>query len=64
MTYLHASQKNLPSPKLPPDPGEPQYPNDLIAAEYHELALSSAIHQALIEGNFFHIEGESIYDYL
>jgi hypothetical protein len=41
-----------------------EYPNNLTAAEYHELAVGSAIHPALIERNFFHIEGESVYDYL
>ena len=40
------------------------YPNNLTAAQYHELYVGSAIHPALISGNFFHIEGESIYDYL
>lgn len=41
-----------------------EYPNNLMAAEYHELLAGSAIHPALIESSFFHIEGESIYDYL
>ncbi|MBN3924204.1 plasmid replication protein, CyRepA1 family [Nostoc sp. NMS4] len=41
-----------------------EYPNNLKAAEYHELYVGSAIHPALIESCFFHIEGESIYDYL
>ncbi|WGV29092.1 plasmid replication protein, CyRepA1 family [Halotia branconii] len=41
-----------------------EYPNNLTAAEYHELAVGSAIDPALIERNFFHIEGESVYDYL
>ncbi|MBW4678477.1 MAG: DUF3854 domain-containing protein [Desmonostoc geniculatum HA4340-LM1] len=41
-----------------------EYPNNLTAAEYHELAVSSAIHPSLIERNFSHIEGESVYDYL
>ncbi|MBD2472606.1 plasmid replication protein, CyRepA1 family [Nostoc sp. FACHB-145] len=41
-----------------------EYPNNLTAAEYHELAVGSAIHPALIESNFFHIEGETVYDYL
>jgi len=41
-----------------------QYPNNLTDHEYHELAVGSAIHPALIEGNFFHIEGETIYDYI
>ncbi|WP_411268034.1 plasmid replication protein, CyRepA1 family [Nostoc sp. PA-18-2419] len=40
------------------------YPNNLTAASYHELAVGSAIHPALIERNFFHVEGESVYDYL
>lgn len=40
------------------------YPNNLIAASYHELAVGSAIHPALIERNFFHIEGDAVYDYL
>ena len=41
-----------------------EYPNNLTAAEYHELTVGSAIHPALVESSFFHIEGESIYDYL
>ncbi|MBD2303491.1 DUF3854 domain-containing protein [Nostoc sp. FACHB-87] len=41
-----------------------EYPNNLTAAEYHELTVGSAIHPALIERNFFHIEGETVYDYL
>ncbi|WP_193199644.1 plasmid replication protein, CyRepA1 family [Nostoc sp. MG11] len=41
-----------------------EYPNNLTDAEYHELAVGSAIHPALIERNFFHIEGESVYDFL
>ncbi|MFN6568189.1 plasmid replication protein, CyRepA1 family [Dendronalium sp. ChiSLP03b] len=41
-----------------------EYPNNLTAAEYHELAVSSAIHPELIERNFRHIEGETVYDYL
>ena len=41
-----------------------EYPNNLKAAEYHELYVGSAIHPALIKRNFFHIEGETIYDYL
>ncbi|MBE9035208.1 plasmid replication protein, CyRepA1 family [aff. Roholtiella sp. LEGE 12411] len=41
-----------------------EYPNNLSATEYHELAVGSAIHPALIERNFFHIEGESVYDLL
>ncbi|PHJ56174.1 hypothetical protein VF14_18615 [Nostoc linckia z18] len=40
------------------------YPNNLTAASYHELAVGSAIHPALIERNFFHIEGDAVYDYL
>nr|WP_230967400.1 plasmid replication protein, CyRepA1 family [Nostoc commune] len=35
-----------------------------MAAEYHELLTGSAIHPALIKRNFFHIEGETIYNYL
>ncbi|MEA5567618.1 plasmid replication protein, CyRepA1 family [Anabaena sp. UHCC 0399] len=42
----------------------PEYPNNLTAAEYHELAVGSAIHPSLIERNFLHIEGESVYEYL
>jgi hypothetical protein len=41
-----------------------EYPNNLTAAQYHELLAGSAIHPALIKHNFFHIEGESVYDYL
>jgi hypothetical protein len=40
------------------------YPNNLTDHEYHELTVGSAIHPALIESNYFHIEGETIYDYL
>lgn len=40
------------------------YPNNLLAAQYHELTVGSAIHPALVESSFFHIEGETIYDYL
>ncbi|BAY41254.1 hypothetical protein NIES2111_56500 (plasmid) [Nostoc sp. NIES-2111] len=41
-----------------------EYPNNLTAAEYHELAVDSAIHPSLIERNFSHIEGETVYEYL
>jgi ElaB/YqjD/DUF883 family membrane-anchored ribosome-binding protein len=41
-----------------------EYPNNLTAAEYHELAVSSAIHPEIIARNFRHIEGDAIYDYL
>ncbi|MBW4448140.1 MAG: DUF3854 domain-containing protein [Spirirestis rafaelensis WJT71-NPBG6] len=41
-----------------------QYPNNLTVAEYHELAVGSAIHHALIERNFIHIEGVLVYSYL
>lgn len=41
-----------------------EYPNNLTAAEYHELLAGSAIHPALIERNFFHVEGELVYDFL
>ncbi|MGF1937610.1 MAG: plasmid replication protein, CyRepA1 family [Nostoc sp. ChiQUE02] len=41
-----------------------EYPNNLTAAEYHELLAGSAIHPALIKRNFFHVEGESVYDFL
>ncbi|MGJ5629060.1 plasmid replication protein, CyRepA1 family [Nostoc sp. CALU 1950] len=41
-----------------------EHPNNLTAAEYHELTVGSAIHPALIERNFFHVEGESVYDFL
>ncbi|WP_375466988.1 plasmid replication protein, CyRepA1 family [uncultured Nostoc sp.] len=41
-----------------------EYPNNLTAAEYHELLAGSAIHPALIKCNFFHVEGESVYDFL
>ncbi|MBD2255714.1 hypothetical protein, partial [Nostoc parmelioides] len=43
---------------------EIEYPNNLTAAEYHELAVGSAIHPSLIERNFSHIEGETVYEYL
>ncbi|WP_341531746.1 plasmid replication protein, CyRepA1 family (plasmid) [Nostoc sp. UHCC 0302] len=41
-----------------------EYPNNLTATVYHELTVGSAIHPALVERNFFHIEGESVYDFL
>jgi hypothetical protein len=41
-----------------------EYPNNLTAAQYHELLAGSAIHPALIKRNFFHVEGESVYDFL
>ncbi|WP_341531447.1 plasmid replication protein, CyRepA1 family (plasmid) [Nostoc sp. UHCC 0302] len=41
-----------------------EYPNNLTATVYHELTVGSAIHPALLERNFFHIEGEAVYDYL
>jgi len=41
-----------------------QYPNDLTVAEYHELRVGSAIHHALIERNFVHIESAIVYSYL
>ncbi|MCC5640161.1 DUF3854 domain-containing protein [Nostoc sp. CHAB 5844] len=36
----------------------------VTAAEYHELAVGSAIHPKIIARNFRHIEGETVYDYL
>ncbi|BAZ18955.1 hypothetical protein NIES4071_108400 (plasmid) [Calothrix sp. NIES-4071] len=41
-----------------------QHPNNLTGAEYHELAVQSAIHPALIALNFLHLTGEAGYDYL
>lgn len=41
-----------------------QLPNNLTAAEYHELAVSSAIHPELIERNFIHIAGDTVFNYL
>ncbi|MBD2255811.1 hypothetical protein, partial [Nostoc parmelioides] len=41
-----------------------EYPNNLTTAEYHELAVGSAIHISLIDRNFSHIEGETVYEYL
>ncbi|MBD2535512.1 DUF3854 domain-containing protein, partial [Nostoc flagelliforme FACHB-838] len=41
-----------------------EYPNNLTPCEYHELLAGSAIHPALIKRNFFHVEGESVYDFL
>jgi hypothetical protein len=41
-----------------------QHPNNLTEAEYHELAVQSAIHPALIALNFLHISGEAAYEYL
>ncbi len=40
------------------------YPNNLTAAQYHELTVGSAIHPSVIERNFFHIQGETVYSYL
>ncbi|MBW4611504.1 MAG: DUF3854 domain-containing protein [Hassallia sp. WJT32-NPBG1] len=40
------------------------YPNNLTVAEYHELTVGSAIHHALIERNFVHIESAIVYSYL
>jgi hypothetical protein len=40
------------------------YPNNLTVAEYHELAVGSAIHHALIERNFVHISSAIVYSYL
>ncbi|QEI44281.1 hypothetical protein BMF77_pb00029 (plasmid) [Dolichospermum sp. UHCC 0315A] len=39
-------------------------PNNLTEAEYHELAISSAIHPELIERNFIHIAGDTVLNYL
>ncbi|MHC5747639.1 MAG: plasmid replication protein, CyRepA1 family [Nostoc sp.] len=62
------TNSSSPSPlPLPLDPGAAsptEYPNNLTAAEYHELLAGSAIHPALIKRNFFHVEGESVYDFL
>ncbi|WP_371416783.1 DUF3854 domain-containing protein [Dolichospermum sp. UHCC 0259] len=41
-----------------------QPPNNLTEAEYHELAVSSAIHPELIERNFIHIAGDTVLNYL
>ena len=41
-----------------------QHPNDLTRSEYRELAELSAIHPALIERNFIHIDGVAVYSYL
>ncbi|MHC5939294.1 DUF3854 domain-containing protein [Nostoc sp.] len=63
---LANSSSSYPLP-LTLDPGVAspiEYPNNLTAAEHHELTVGSAIHPALIESSFFHIEGESVYDYL
>lgn len=49
-------QTNSPSPV--------QLPNNLTEAEYHELAVSSAIHPELIERNFIHIAGDTVLNYL
>ncbi|WP_242063445.1 plasmid replication protein, CyRepA1 family [Nostoc sp. FACHB-892] len=62
------TNSSSPSPlPLTLDPGAAsptEYPNNLTAAEYHELLAGSAIHPALIKPNFFHVEGESVYDFL
>ncbi len=49
-------QANSPSPV--------HLPNNLTEAEYHELAISSAIHPELIERNFIHIAGDTVLNYL
>jgi hypothetical protein len=36
----------------------------LSPAEYQELVTGSAIHPALLEGNFIHLEGDTVYSYL
>ncbi|MEA5573870.1 DUF3854 domain-containing protein, partial [Calothrix sp. UHCC 0171] len=41
-----------------------QLPNNLTEAEYHELAVLSAIHPAIIAASFLHISGEEVYSYL
>jgi hypothetical protein len=41
-----------------------QLPNNLTEAEYHELAVSSAIHPELIARNFIHIAGDTVFNYL
>jgi hypothetical protein len=67
---LNGGNKELKEPKLDCKVSVEQrehpteYPNNLTAAEYHELLAGSAIHPALIERNFFHVEGESVYDFL
>jgi Domain of unknown function (DUF3854) len=60
-----------PSPSTAPKTGgedtlELQFkrPNYLTEAEYRELAVLSAIHPEIIERNFLHIEGETVYEYL
>ncbi|WP_292875520.1 plasmid replication protein, CyRepA1 family [Nostoc sp. NMS1] len=62
------TNSSSPSPlpfALDPGAASPiEYPNNLTAAEYHELLAGSAIHPALIKRNFFHVEGESVYDFL
>ncbi|NJL79593.1 MAG: DUF3854 domain-containing protein, partial [Richelia sp. SM2_1_7] len=45
-------------------PENPQHPNNLTPNEYQELAVSSAIHPALISANFKHIAGTTAYEYL
>ena len=39
-------------------------PNNLTEAEYHELAVGSAIHPELIARNFIHIAGDTVLNYL
>ncbi|MDZ8263942.1 DUF3854 domain-containing protein [Nostoc sp. ChiQUE01b] len=62
------TNSSSPSPlpvTLDPGAASPtEYLNNLTAAEYHELLAGSAIHPALIKRNFFHVEGESVYDFL
>ncbi|WP_347239096.1 DUF3854 domain-containing protein [Sphaerospermopsis sp. FACHB-1094] len=41
-----------------------QPPNNLTEAEYHELAVSSAIHPEIIARNFIHITGDTVLNYL
>ncbi|WP_026104457.1 DUF3854 domain-containing protein [Anabaena sp. PCC 7108] len=56
-TPHHPEQQASSQPSIHP-------PNNLTAAEYHELAVNSAIHPELIERNFIHIDGTTVFDYL
>jgi hypothetical protein len=57
-----ASPQNLEQQASNQSPVHP--PNNLTEAEYHELAVSSAIHPELIERNFIHIAGDTVLNYL
>jgi Domain of unknown function (DUF3854) len=63
-----SNNSESPSPQHPEQQASNQFPvqppNNLTEAEYHELAVSSAIHPELIALNFIHIAGETVFSYL